>query len=1100
LTVTNPYYEFDPNFTPFTKARAGDNNIQFQSLQNAFDLLPGDSDALTTDTAIFAPESGSGNSYIVTMPDTRTSNQDGDGVRFFATHTNTGSASLNIDGIGALALVNWTGTVLGGGEIVSGRLYEIRYDATNVQYVISASTEGAIQVGYAEEWAIKAEDVPVSTAAGGNGTTDFSAFHWAQKALATAVSGRVLTDINTATPPTTEGVTGAHEIWDADQTDILQRLGFEGSNTLVLKNFMHGGGFLVAIEDDTGTEQTLIETADLGGGDTFWTEVEASADMEGSDGATSYTEVSLNLAVATFEGGAELDTAQFQSGTSSLFLDRSLDSFISFPDIPAFDFGTGDWTLEGYARLASLPAVGSSNDPGYCMVSIWDDGLVEQIRLEIIRDVFGTRLSLSGDGWGELGTISGGVALNTWFHWAITRTGGTINAYWNGNQETSDFGAAATDMGGSAAPLRIGQSDGIGRTDFFDGWIDDVRLTIGTARYTGTGSITPDSTPFPTSGPSTGFKVGNSTIQTIIRGSGGDAAQTITAALGGLEVNNTLTGVGMERVLTDSDISSGGAAVVAQYRFDNATAEADPGNGDFRMDNATPASVTELFISSTTDNNNDFDNMLGFLSAGDQIYIQQDDDATKFILFDVTANVDNTGWYSVAGTVNASGTIFGNNAKCHILLLFGGTGGGGSGSLTAPVIALADINTATPPAAEAVTGAYEIWDADETDLLGRLGYFASNDLVLSNRMHGGEVRLTGEGTGGTLRTFFVGDPNSVTDISAVTSLRLLVNAGAANAIQAIGSGAVQTYYNDIKRFATAAGGVAVLYADGNTDAEVRQIHFSHQDGTVRGRIGHEASDILTIRNEDHLGEINIVQEDGTGADVIAFSYDASSGQVELNAANVVRLGFTNGEQAFRAQVNSFADVAHNNTVVLRTTTSALGGVTVSNLLTGGGLERVLTESDLPGLQVAVKKADTSRDTTTTLADDPDLAITVDGTAYYAVTIHGHVTCAAAGIDMKYALDGATGRIIQALFTYAPETSTIGGVAIFGESTDQGNGGTMDLDGVFQYSFTYTGYVYFSTGGAGARTIEFTWAQNISNATAVVLKEGSWMTVQKVGDF
>lgn len=130
---------------------------------------------------------------------------------------------------------------------------------------------------------------------------------------------------------------------------------------------------------------------------------------------------------------------------------------------------------------------------------------------------------------------------------------------------------------------------------------------------------------------------------------------------------------GEDFVLNDS--AAGGASVIAHYRFDTSTSEADPGNGDFRMDNATPASVTEIFVSETTDGGNDFTNVLGFLSAGDQIYIQQDNDAARFILITVTANVDNGTWVSLACTVDASGTLFESNSKCTMLLLFGGTGG-----------------------------------------------------------------------------------------------------------------------------------------------------------------------------------------------------------------------------------------------------------------------------------------------------------------------------------------------------------------------------------------------------------------------------------------
>ena len=120
----------------------------------------------------------------------------------------------------------------------------------------------------------------------------------------------------------------------------------------------------------------------------------------------------------------------------------------------------------------------------------------------------------------------------------------------------------------------------------------------------------------------------------------------------------------------------GGSSIIAAYRFQTSIVEADPGNGNLRYDNATPASVTELFISSTTDNGVDLQNILSFISANDRIYFQQDNDASKYILFDVTVNVDNGGWFSIAGSVSNSGTIPDNNAKCHILILFGAQASG----------------------------------------------------------------------------------------------------------------------------------------------------------------------------------------------------------------------------------------------------------------------------------------------------------------------------------------------------------------------------------------------------------------------------------------
>ena len=70
------------------------------------------------------------------------------------------------------------------------------YDILNLTEIngfsVTDITAGLVaQVGYAEEWAQKAEDSLVSVAAGGNGTTEYSAFHYAQKAAASASAASV---------------------------------------------------------------------------------------------------------------------------------------------------------------------------------------------------------------------------------------------------------------------------------------------------------------------------------------------------------------------------------------------------------------------------------------------------------------------------------------------------------------------------------------------------------------------------------------------------------------------------------------------------------------------------------------------------------------------------------------------------------------------------------------------------------------------------------------------------------------------------------------------------------------------------------------------
>ena len=126
-------------------------------------------------------------------------------------------------------------------------------------------------------------------------------------------------------------------------------------------------------------------------------------------------------------------------------------------------------------------------------------------------------------------------------------------------------------------------------------------------------------------------------------------------------------------------VGTSGATLTGKWQFDSNTTEADPGAGNFRNDNGTIGSVTEVFISSETEDGIDADNILSFLSSGDRLYIQNLQNAAEFMLFDITANVDNGGWFSIAGTVSNSGSNFTNGAEFGVVLLFGApTGAGGT--------------------------------------------------------------------------------------------------------------------------------------------------------------------------------------------------------------------------------------------------------------------------------------------------------------------------------------------------------------------------------------------------------------------------------------
>ena len=218
--------------------------------------------------------------------------------------------------------------------------------------------------------------------------------------------------------------------------------------------------------------------------DANWQNVVLRLPFDGADGATNAVDVSYQQNAMTFNGTAQLDTAQSQFGGSSLLLDGNSD-YVSTPDNKAFSIGTKDFTLECWVRFNSVPT-GSTNQT---FMSHWDaqgvsqkqfifqaSGVNGDIRL-IYTTNGSTNVNVAGGSWSP--------SADTWYHVACVREGGNISFFIDGTQSGSST-ANSADFFDSNADFRIGVHEASGGLDsYFNGWIDDVRVTIGTGRYTG---------------------------------------------------------------------------------------------------------------------------------------------------------------------------------------------------------------------------------------------------------------------------------------------------------------------------------------------------------------------------------------------------------------------------------------------------------------------------------------------------------------------------------------------------------------------------------------------------------------------------------------
>jgi len=171
----------------------------------------------------------------------------------------------------------------------------------------------------------------------------------------------------------------------------------------------------------------------------------------------------------TSHGNAQLNTTTKKYGTASLALDGTGDyaTLISSVD---FGFGTGDFTIEGWFYRS----VGS------VQVSLFDFRSVATQNAPWLFITSGGTLAYYVNGATRI-SGAGGITPGSWHHVAVSRSGTSTKMFVNGSQIDSTW-TDNTDY--IQSPLTIGARY-TGATEFFNGYVDDVRVIKGAAIYTG---------------------------------------------------------------------------------------------------------------------------------------------------------------------------------------------------------------------------------------------------------------------------------------------------------------------------------------------------------------------------------------------------------------------------------------------------------------------------------------------------------------------------------------------------------------------------------------------------------------------------------------
>ena len=202
--------------------------------------------------------------------------------------------------------------------------------------------------------------------------------------------------------------------------------------------------------------------------------------FDGSNGATSTSDVS-NQNNAVTVNGAQISTAQSKFGGSSMLFDGSNDYLSVGGSEWNSNLNSGDFTVEFWIRFNTIGTpyiIQNYNGSNGWGVAVWSGG-------------GGTNYFdgfwYSG-GWKYIQYDVGGssqyttASADTWYHVAFVRDGNDWSLYLNGTLEGTRTGLSGSITSSSLGSLEIGRK--YNGTYYVDGYIDDLRITKGLARYT----------------------------------------------------------------------------------------------------------------------------------------------------------------------------------------------------------------------------------------------------------------------------------------------------------------------------------------------------------------------------------------------------------------------------------------------------------------------------------------------------------------------------------------------------------------------------------------------------------------------------------------
>jgi hypothetical protein len=209
---------------------------------------------------------------------------------------------------------------------------------------------------------------------------------------------------------------------------------------------------------------------------------------DGANGSTTIVDSSPSPKTVTAVGNAQISTAQSKFGGASIAFDGTGD-YLAAPGGSDFIFGTGDFTIEFWVNSSVLTT--ATIDPNFVdFRELATNGQYPAIFYDASDSNLVYYVSANAR------ILGGSLLENTWYHIAVARSSGSTKMFVDGVQKGSTYADASNYVCGTNRPT-IGAQGFNPDLDIrkLTGYIDDLRITKGVARYTS--NFTPPTAPFP---------------------------------------------------------------------------------------------------------------------------------------------------------------------------------------------------------------------------------------------------------------------------------------------------------------------------------------------------------------------------------------------------------------------------------------------------------------------------------------------------------------------------------------------------------------------------------------------------------------------------